>query len=177
MLPGSMNIEEKDLSTLVQPGQPVILKSAAETPHLPYLERPYAYTRRRTREVMVGSVGVGGNNPIRVQSMTTTLTKDVEATLAQTLRLVDAGCEIVRITTPTSADARALGEVLVDHVADEAAGREARERVLAGQDRVGEIHRRVLRRQPALQLCDGGARPRRHGLCQGLHAQGSERGY
>ena len=99
------------MSTLVKPGQPVILKSAAETPQLPYLERPYTYRRRRTREVMVGKVGVGGNNPIRVQSMTTTLTKDVDATLAQTLRLVEAGCEIVRITTPTSADARALGEV------------------------------------------------------------------
>jgi (E)-4-hydroxy-3-methylbut-2-enyl-diphosphate synthase len=60
---------------------------------------------------MVGKVGVGGHNPIRVQSMTTTRTQDVEATLAQTLRLVDVGCEIVRITTPTSADARALGEV------------------------------------------------------------------
>ncbi|HEX8217936.1 MAG TPA: flavodoxin-dependent (E)-4-hydroxy-3-methylbut-2-enyl-diphosphate synthase, partial [Chloroflexia bacterium] len=60
---------------------------------------------------MVGSVGVGGNNPIRVQSMTTTQTDDVEATLAQTIRLVEAGCEIVRITTPTSKDARALGEV------------------------------------------------------------------
>jgi (E)-4-hydroxy-3-methylbut-2-enyl-diphosphate synthase len=71
----------------------------------------YAYTRRKTREVMVGSVGVGGNNPIRVQSMTTTQTDDIEATLAQTLRLVEAGCEIVRITTPTSKDARALGEV------------------------------------------------------------------
>ncbi len=59
----------------------------------------------------MGKVGVGGNNPIRVQSMTTTQTKDVEATLAQTLRLVEAGCEIVRITTPTSQDARALGEV------------------------------------------------------------------
>ncbi len=99
------------MSTLVKPGQPVILKSAAETPQLPYLDRPYTYRRRRTREVMVGKVGVGGNNPIRVQSMTTTLTKDVDATLAQTLRLVEAGCEIVRITTPTSADARALGEV------------------------------------------------------------------
>ncbi|MDQ6694929.1 MAG: (E)-4-hydroxy-3-methylbut-2-enyl-diphosphate synthase, partial [Chloroflexota bacterium] len=60
---------------------------------------------------MVGRVGVGGNNPIRVQSMTTTRTQDVEGTLAQTVRLVEAGCEIVRITTPTSADARALGEV------------------------------------------------------------------
>jgi (E)-4-hydroxy-3-methylbut-2-enyl-diphosphate synthase len=57
---------------------------------------------------MVGDVGVGGDNPIRVQSMTTTLTKDVEATIAQAERLVRAGCEIVRITTPTSADARCL---------------------------------------------------------------------
>ncbi|HEY8691888.1 MAG TPA: (E)-4-hydroxy-3-methylbut-2-enyl-diphosphate synthase [Chloroflexota bacterium] len=72
--------------------------------------RPYS-GRRRTREVMVGKVGVGGSNPIRVQSMTTTLTKDVDATVAQTIRLVDAGCEIVRVTTPTVQDAKALGEI------------------------------------------------------------------
>ncbi|HEU0168273.1 MAG TPA: (E)-4-hydroxy-3-methylbut-2-enyl-diphosphate synthase [Chloroflexota bacterium] len=71
--------------------------------------QPYA-GRRPTREVMVGKVGVGGSNPIRVQSMTTTLTKDVDATVAQTIRLVEAGCEIVRITTPTVQDAKALGE-------------------------------------------------------------------
>src|SRR5438477_1441905 len=91
--------------------EPIILKSAAETPRHPYMSDPYVYRRRLTREVMVGKVGVGGTNPIRVQSMTTTRTQDVEATLAQTLRLVEAGCEIVRITTPTSQDARALGEV------------------------------------------------------------------
>src|SRR5438477_5738947 len=90
--------------------EPIILKSAAETPHHPYLQNPYAYRRRRTREVMVGKVGVGGSNPIRVQSMTTTLTKDVDATVAQTIRLVESGCEIVRITTPTVQDAKALGE-------------------------------------------------------------------
>src|SRR5689334_9634194 len=77
--------------------EPVILRSAAETPHHPYVADPYSYRRRVTREVMVGKVGVGGNNPIRVQSMTTTRTQNVEATLAQTLRLVEAGCEIVRI--------------------------------------------------------------------------------
>ncbi|HLY67429.1 MAG TPA: (E)-4-hydroxy-3-methylbut-2-enyl-diphosphate synthase [Chloroflexota bacterium] len=71
--------------------------------------QPYA-GRRRTREVMVGNVGVGGDNPIRVQSMTTTLTKDVDATVEQSIRLVEAGCEIVRITTPTVQDAKALGE-------------------------------------------------------------------
>src|SRR5687767_10121248 len=68
-------------------------------------------TRRRTREVLVGGVGVGGENPIRVQSMTTTRTIDTEATVAQTLRLVDVGCEIVRITAPTVADAKNLGAI------------------------------------------------------------------
>src|SRR5918912_1140343 len=72
---------------------------------------PYAYRRRPTREVVVGNVGVGGRNPIRVQSMTTTRTQDVEGTLAQVRRLVEVGCEIVRITAPTVADAKALGEI------------------------------------------------------------------
>src|SRR6058998_3452347 len=76
-----------------------------------YCPSRFTYRRRLSREVQIGNVGVGGAQPIRVQSMTTTRTQDVEATLAQTLRLVKAGCEIVRITTPTSADARALGEV------------------------------------------------------------------
>jgi (E)-4-hydroxy-3-methylbut-2-enyl-diphosphate synthase len=57
---------------------------------------------------MVGNVAVGGTNPIRLQSMTTTLTKDIDGTVSQCLRLVEAGCEIVRITTPTPADARCL---------------------------------------------------------------------
>ena len=77
----------------------------------PYVANLYSYRRRRTREVMVGDVGVGGANPIRVQSMTTTLTKDVDATVDQAERLVRAGCEIVRITTPTPADARCLGPI------------------------------------------------------------------
>src|SRR5690349_2060912 len=78
---------------------------------LPYTASLYRYARRRTRTVMVGDVGVGGDNPIRVQSMTTTRTQDVEATVAQAVRLVRAGCEIVRITAPTVRDARAIGEV------------------------------------------------------------------
>ena len=60
---------------------------------------------------MVGKVGVGGSHPIRLQSMTTTPTTDVEATVAQSIRMIEAGCEIVRITAPTMADARALGEI------------------------------------------------------------------
>ncbi len=78
---------------------------------VPYVPDLYAYRRRQTRQVMVGNVGVGGDNPIRVQSMTTSLTKDIDATVAETERLVAVGCEIVRITTPTPADARCLGPI------------------------------------------------------------------
>lgn len=78
---------------------------------LPYVPDLYSYRRRPTRVVMVGDVAVGGDNPIRVQSMTTTLTKDIDATVEQAARLVAAGCEIVRITTPTPADARCLGPI------------------------------------------------------------------
>jgi (E)-4-hydroxy-3-methylbut-2-enyl-diphosphate synthase len=59
----------------------------------------------------VGGVFVGGDYPIRVQSMTTTPTLDVDATVAQTLALAEAGCEIVRITAPNKAAAAALGEI------------------------------------------------------------------
>jgi (E)-4-hydroxy-3-methylbut-2-enyl-diphosphate synthase len=64
--------------------------------------------RRISREVKVGNIGVGDLNPIRIQSMTTTLTTDVEATVRQTRALVEAGCEIVRITAPNVNAAKAL---------------------------------------------------------------------
>lgn len=54
--------------------------------------------RWKTREVLVGHVGVGGDNPIRIQSMTTSSTRDIEATIDQIVRLADAGCEIARVT-------------------------------------------------------------------------------
>src|SRR6266480_1967194 len=76
-----------------------------------YTTNLYHYHRRKTRVVYVGDVGVGGANPIRVQSMTTTPTTDVEATVAQSITLVKSGCEIVRITAPTMNDARALGQI------------------------------------------------------------------
>ncbi|MBI2756587.1 MAG: (E)-4-hydroxy-3-methylbut-2-enyl-diphosphate synthase [Chloroflexi bacterium] len=78
---------------------------------LVYTASRYQYRRRRAREVQIGSVAVGGNQPIRVQSMTTTRTQDLDATVAQTVRLVDVGCEIVRITAPTVTDAKAIGEI------------------------------------------------------------------
>ncbi len=70
-----------------------------------------AYKRFKTREVMIGSVGVGGNNPIRVQSMTTTDTMDTEATVAQSIRMIEAGCEIVRITAPSKKEAENLANI------------------------------------------------------------------
>ena len=60
---------------------------------------------------MIGDVGVGGDNPIRVQSMTTPATTDTAATVAQIARLVEAGCEIVRVTVPTSQDADNLPHI------------------------------------------------------------------
>jgi (E)-4-hydroxy-3-methylbut-2-enyl-diphosphate synthase len=66
------------------------------------------YQRWQTREVMVGNLGVGSNNPIRIQSMTTTDTMDTEKTIAQSIRMIKAGCEIVRITAPSVKEAENL---------------------------------------------------------------------
>lgn len=63
-----------------------------------YCESIYQTKRWKTREVMVGNVGVGGDNPIRIQSMTTSNTRDIEATIDQIIRLADTGCEIARVT-------------------------------------------------------------------------------
>ena len=60
---------------------------------------------------MIGSVGVGGDNPIRVQSMTTTDTMDTLATVEQSIRMIDAGCEIVRITAPSKKEAENLRNI------------------------------------------------------------------
>ena len=60
---------------------------------------------------MVGGIGVGGGNPVRIQSMTTSNTRDVEATAAQAMQLADAGCEIVRVTVQGMKEAEACGEI------------------------------------------------------------------
>jgi (E)-4-hydroxy-3-methylbut-2-enyl-diphosphate synthase len=67
--------------------------------------------RHKTREVKVGSVVIGGTNPIAVQSMTTTDTFDVEGTVKQIHALEEAGCELVRVTVPKPEDAGALTEI------------------------------------------------------------------
>ena len=77
-----------------------------------YCSNPLQYHRRATREVKVGNVGIGGDNPIRVQSMITCDTMDTEASIQQTIELADAGCEIVRITAPTVKDSRNLEHIV-----------------------------------------------------------------
>src|SRR5216684_4377453 len=63
---------------------------------------------------MIGNIGVGGGNPIRVQSMITCDTMDTEASIAQTMELAAAGCEIVRITAPTVKDAANLKHIVAE---------------------------------------------------------------
>ena len=76
-----------------------------------YCTSPYRYTRRPTREVKVGKVGIGGPNPIVVQSMITCDTMDTAASVKQTLDLVKVGCQLVRITAPTVKDAANLQNI------------------------------------------------------------------
>ncbi len=73
----------------------------SDTSPLHYCPDLFRYQRRMSREVMVGAVGVGGKNPIRVQSMITADTRDTEACVREVLELAEAGCEIVRITAQT----------------------------------------------------------------------------
>ncbi len=77
-----------------------------------YCADPFSYQRRLSREVRVGNIGIGGDNPIRVQSMITCDTMDTEASIAQTIELAEAGCEIVRITAPTVKDAANLQHIV-----------------------------------------------------------------
>jgi (E)-4-hydroxy-3-methylbut-2-enyl-diphosphate synthase len=79
-----------------------------------YPADPFAPHRRSTREVRVGDVGIGGSNPIRIQSMTTTDTRDTQRTADQTELLASVGCEIVRITAPSLTDAENLAAIRVE---------------------------------------------------------------
>ena len=72
--------------------------------------RPLA-ERRTSRQLMVGKVPVGGGAPVSVQSMATTLTADVNATLQQIAELTAAGCQIVRVAVPSQDDADALPQI------------------------------------------------------------------
>lgn len=67
--------------------------------------------RNQTKEIAIGSVKIGGDNPVAIQSMTNTKTEDVRATVSQILKLEAAGCEIVRCAVPTMEAAEALREI------------------------------------------------------------------
>ncbi len=77
----------------------------------PYCHSLTSYKRWETREVNIGGVPLGGNNPIRVQSMTTTNTMDTIGTVEQSIRMIEAGCEYVRITAPSMNEARNLENI------------------------------------------------------------------
>jgi (E)-4-hydroxy-3-methylbut-2-enyl-diphosphate synthase len=75
---------------------------------MPAVPPPPLAERRRSRQIMVGSVPVGGGAPVTVQSMTTTLTADINATLQQIAELTASGCQIVRVAVPSADDVEAL---------------------------------------------------------------------
>ncbi|MBO5780906.1 MAG: flavodoxin-dependent (E)-4-hydroxy-3-methylbut-2-enyl-diphosphate synthase [Opitutales bacterium] len=73
-----------------------------------YCTSRFNCVRFQTREVMVGGVGIGGGNPIRIQSMTNTKTIDVASSVKQCIQLAEAGCEIIRLTAQNLEAAKAL---------------------------------------------------------------------
>ena len=78
---------------------------------MPAPPAPTLAPRRKTRQLMVGNVGIGSDHPVAVQSMTTTKTHDVNATLQQIAELTATGCDIVRVACPRQEDADALAEI------------------------------------------------------------------
>jgi (E)-4-hydroxy-3-methylbut-2-enyl-diphosphate synthase len=76
-----------------------------------YCNDPYNRSRLQTREVPVGNIGIGGKNPIRIQSMTTADTMDTEKSVAESKRMIDAGCELVRLTAPSKKEAENLAVI------------------------------------------------------------------
>ena len=72
------------------------------------------YQRRTSRKVKIGSIAIGGDDPIRIQSMTTTDTMDTQGTVAQSIRMIKAGSELVRITAPSKKDAENLENIKAD---------------------------------------------------------------
>ena len=76
-----------------------------------YCLDPWKRTRVTTKEVQIGTLRLGGANPIRVQSMTTTDTMDTEGSVAQSIRMIAAGCELVRLTAPSKNEAENLQNI------------------------------------------------------------------
>lgn len=76
-----------------------------------YCNNPYHRTRLKTHEVTVGKIGIGGENSIRIQSMTTRDTMDTEGSIEESIRMIDVGCELVRLTAPSKKEAYNLEEI------------------------------------------------------------------
>ena len=70
-----------------------------------YCNNLFKRERFETLDVTIGKLKLGGNNPIRVQSMTTTDTMDTQKSVEQSIRMIDAGCELVRLTAPSIREA------------------------------------------------------------------------
>src|SRR5438309_7359076 len=79
-----------------------------------YCESLTEYKRLATREVKIGDLVLGNFHPIRIQTMTTTDTMDTAATVAQTIRCIEAGAELVRITAPSKKEAENLANIRAD---------------------------------------------------------------
>lgn len=77
----------------------------------PFCNSLFRFERFTTREVKIGALPLGGQNPIRLQSMTTTDTMDTDGSIAQSIRMIEAGCELVRITAPSKKEAENLREI------------------------------------------------------------------
>ena len=71
----------------------------------------FKYYRRETINVYIGNSGIGGNNPIRIQSMTTSDTMDTASIVNESIRMINSGCEFVRITTPSIREANILHQM------------------------------------------------------------------
>jgi len=76
-----------------------------------FKENLFAYKRRKTISVNIGDSAIGDQNPIRIQSMTTTDTMDTNSTVEQAIRMVNSGCEFIRVTAPSTKAAKNLKEI------------------------------------------------------------------
>ena len=103
---GGRGFESRPLRHLKTLAPPLLQELPAHQP------TPLSAVRRRTREVWVGPVGIGGDHPIRIQSMLTSDTRDSEACVSESLALDQAGCEIVRVTAQTKKIARNLEHIV-----------------------------------------------------------------
>lgn len=79
-----------------------------------YCTNPFFWQRRRTREVKVGHIGIGGDNPIRIQTMLISDTMNTDACVREAIPIIEAGCEILRITAPSIQDAKNLKHIVAE---------------------------------------------------------------